>query len=105
MDPVSALGIAAAVAQFIQFSGSLVSKSRQIYKQGSCLDLVECENATKRLAELMAAVLGSMSTSNGLGMALLLDADCQALDIICSDCLRLSKELQEALKEVQVKEG
>lgn len=94
MDPVSVLGIAAAAAQFIQFSGSLVSKSREIYALGSCLSNVECERATQRLVELTEKIQRFPSQRS--------DVTCKQ---ICDNCLNLSKELLRSLKEVQIKDG
>ena len=35
MDPLSALGLAAAVVQFVEFSGSLIADTYKVYKYGS----------------------------------------------------------------------
>jgi len=67
MDPLSALGVAASVAQFVQFASSLVSKSREIYVHGASLDHVECESATKRLVELTANIRTSSKELENLG--------------------------------------
>lgn len=66
MDPLSALGIVAAVAQFLQFAGSLVSDAKQIYAKGSLVNHVECENATKRLSSLTKEIQGSMCELDSL---------------------------------------
>ena len=54
MEPLSALSVAAAVVQFVDFGSSLVSKSREIYKssQGASIGQAESEIATKRLVDL-----------------------------------------------------
>ena len=99
MDPVSALGVAAAVAQFLQFAGSLVSESQQLYKEGALVDHIECENATKRLEGLVREVRGSLSDLDSLGK---LSEDAQALMVICVRCNKLSEDLIAQLGELRV---
>jgi predicted RNase H-like nuclease (RuvC/YqgF family) len=101
MDPLSALGIAASVVQFVQFSGSLVSKSKQIYKHGALLDHVECETATRRLTELSTDVESSLKDLEELGS---LSHDAKTLKLICSNCAKLSEELISRLEKIQVNE-
>lgn len=102
MDPLSAFGVAASIAQFIQFGGSLVSKSRQIYKQGAILDHVQCGNATRRLEELTDDVKAFLKELQGLGE---LSADAKALEVICCNCLNLSAELLSRLDKIRLDEG
>jgi hypothetical protein len=54
MDGLSALSVAASVAQFIEFTCSLVTKSKEIYTSahGASVQQVEMEAAIKRLVEL-----------------------------------------------------
>ena len=99
MDPLSALGVAASVVQFVQFGGSLVSKSRQIYKRGTLLDHVECAAATRRLTELANDVKSSLKDLEKLGN---LSSDAEALKFICSRCVKLSEELLSRLERVRV---
>lgn len=90
MDPVSALGIAASVVQFLQFGSSLVSKTRQIYSQGAISDHVECESATRRLVDLTKQITNSLTDLGSLGA---LSLDSQALQKICEKCVELSNGL------------
>jgi hypothetical protein len=102
MDPLSALGIAAAVAQFVQFGGSLVSKSRQIYTNGAVRDQIECEGATTRLAELTGNIKSSLKDLESLGNP---SSDAKALGAICDNCIRLSAELLLRLETLRVDEN
>jgi hypothetical protein len=54
MEPLSALSVAASVAQFLEFGYSLVSKSREIYgsAQGTSIQNAELETATNHLLGL-----------------------------------------------------
>jgi len=99
MDPLSALGIAAAVAQFLQFAGSLVSGSQQIYAAGALVDHIECENATKRLDSLAKEIHSSLGDLGSLGT---LSNDAEALRVICVRCSKLSDELIAQLGELRV---
>jgi hypothetical protein len=102
MDGLSALGVAASVVQFLQFSGSLVSKSRQFYTQGALLKDVECEHASKRLGELTGQIRASLKNLETSGS---LSSDAQALETICGNCMNLSAELLARLNELRVDEN
>jgi hypothetical protein len=84
MDPVTALGIAAAVAQFIQFGSSLASQASRIYRSsdGALLENIECESQSRRLKDLCEG----MRNSSG-----------EALKEVCEGCLEVAGELQELL--------
>jgi hypothetical protein len=97
MDPVSALGIAASVVQFLQFGSSLVSKIRQIYSQGALSDHVECESATRRLVDLTKQITNDLTDLGSLGA---LSLDSQALQKICEKCVELSNELLSRLADL-----
>jgi hypothetical protein len=90
MDPLSALGVAASIVQFLQFGCCLVSKTRQIHNDGALLDHAECENATKRLLGLTGSVEKSLKEIEQLGT---LSPDSSALKNVCSNCIVLSNEL------------
>lgn len=99
MDPLSALGVAASVVQFVQFGSSLVSKSTQIYKNGTSLAYAECENATRRLNDLTTDVKGSLRELQSLGNP---SPDAKALKAICYNCVTLSEELLNRLEKIKV---
>ena len=103
MDPLSALGVAASVVQFLQFGGSLVSKSRQIYTQGTLLDDVKCKKASKRLNELTGRI--RVSLKEELEKTGTLSSDARALGIICGNCTKLSSELLLNLNKLRVDEN
>lgn len=54
MEALAALGLAAAVVQFVNYSTGLVSKGRQIYysSTGALAENTEMEEASKRLQAL-----------------------------------------------------
>jgi hypothetical protein len=58
MDGLSALSVAASVAQFLEFGCSLVSKSKEIYPSvdGALPRNISTEDATRRLIELSEVI-------------------------------------------------
>lgn len=61
MEPVAALGVAAAVVQFVDFSSRLVSKGHELYHSatGELAENAEMEKASKRLQELVEPLQSS----------------------------------------------
>ena len=61
MDPLSALSVAAAVVQFVDYSSRMVSKSREIYKSadGALAENIDLEVASKCLQRLTEPLRGS----------------------------------------------
>jgi hypothetical protein len=102
MDPVSALGIAAAVVQFVQYGGSLVSKARQINAQGALVDYVDCENATRRLTELTNSIKVSLRLFETHCLSSSQSSDATALEVICQNCLNSSGELLARLDSLHL---
>lgn len=102
MDGLSALSVAASVAQFIEFGLDLVSKSKEIYKSanGASIKHEETEAATKRLVQLsdrlkMSAIDQSITSGNLL-------AEDQALRTVCNRCIVVSNELLQKLNKLKV---
>ena len=92
MDPITALGIAGNVVQFIDFGLKAVSKAREIHAS-STGSLVENVNLTL-LAEDIAAVTAKLSISTGAGV----ESGNGSLDDICKRCVEAATELLGALK-------
>lgn len=90
MDPLSALSLASSVVQFVQFGGSLVSKSRQIYEHGKLQSNIDFEEAVHRLTALTGGVKSSLGDLNDLGQ---LSRSSKAMKDICERCEKLGDEL------------
>ena len=103
MDPISALSVAAAVVQFIQFGCSLASKASRIYKsvEGVLPEQIECENATERLVNLSEKIRSSMPEVQAPPLGSIL-ADTRALRDICRGCIEVSTELQSILRKLRL---
>jgi hypothetical protein len=102
MDGLSALSVAASVAQFIEFGCSLVSKSHQIYKstRGLSVQHAETENATNRLLELNTRLTISLdidAQSGSYG-----PRDSTSIREICRGCVDVSGELLKKLDKLRL---
>jgi hypothetical protein len=93
MDRLSALSVAASVAQFLEFGCSLVSKSKEIYRsaEGASSQQIEVEAATKRLVELSARIKAG--------------AEDQTLQAVCDGCVSVSQILLAKLEKLKVRDG
>jgi hypothetical protein len=101
MDGLSALSVAASVAQFIEFSCSLVTKSKEIYTSahGTPLQQVEMEAAVKRLIELSERIKTAPSRNRGS------IAQDQALTSICQGCATISNQLLAKLNKLKLQDS
>jgi hypothetical protein len=102
MDGLSALSIAGSVAQFIEFSCSLVAKSKEIYASahGAPLRRIELESATQRLVELSERIRTAAQLQTGHSSSI--STKDQALDGICQGCLNVSSQLLSKLNTLKV---
>ncbi|PMD34400.1 hypothetical protein L207DRAFT_468687 [Hyaloscypha variabilis F] len=105
MDGLSALSVAASVAQFIEFGCSLVSKSKEIYESTRGLPkvYVEAENATNRLLELSRRLTTSLEIEKQSMHSDSSDSD--PLKIICEECVKLSEKLLKKLEKLRLADG
>lgn len=115
MDPITALGAAAAVLQLIQFGGSIILKARQIHHFTGHIvpEYLDCEATTQRvsqLAENLKKSLGKLQASHGaLGVLSIAEqeeiAEAQAIEKICVKCLDFSDTLLGQLRKLQLQEN
>lgn len=94
MDPLSGLGLAANILQFIEFATEVVSKGNAIRKStdGSIEGNAQLAAACSRMQSLAAALQRSSHasvTSNDI-----------ALDAICRDCSQIAAELHNKLQRL-----
>ncbi|TGO33742.1 hypothetical protein BHYA_0229g00070 [Botrytis hyacinthi] len=102
MDPITALGVAAAVIQFIDYSTGLALKGREIYKSGELGANVELEEATNRLQNLVEPLRSSLHSGiQNAPSPSPADAD-RALKDICTKCVDLSEELSGLLGSLKL---
>jgi hypothetical protein len=107
MDPLSALSVAAAVVQFVDYSTRVVAKGSKLYKsaEGALSENIELQTASTRLQRLSGALQDSLRLGQqGLQKGPLGEND-QALEDICEACVKVSKELVERLEKLKVPDG
>src|ERR1700683_780713 len=104
MDPLSALSVAAAVIQFVDYGAGIVSKGTQLYKSvdGALGENIELETASIRLQRLSSGVQGSLSQArqdSTQGSPTQVDQD---LETICKECVTVSQELVDKLETLKL---
>jgi hypothetical protein len=108
MDGLSALSVAASVAQFIEFGCTLITKSKEIYNstQGALLQQVEIEEATRRLVDLSERIKTSTHLQTNPDPSIETDVtENEALVTICQGCLSVSNQLLSKLNALKVADG
>ncbi|KAF7940040.1 uncharacterized protein EAE98_000167 [Botrytis deweyae] len=102
MDPITALGVAAAVIQFIDYSTGIALKGREIYKSGELGANVKLGEATNRLQNLVEPLRSSLHSGiQNAPSPSPADAD-RALKDICTKCIDLSEELRGLLGSLKL---
>lgn len=101
MDPVTALGIAAATVQFISFAGDVISKSREIYSSadGTLLAQNELDTITKSLRSLCAPL---RQWDPATEMQRRANPTELRLKDLCRGCVKVADELEKALEKLKV---
>ena len=61
MEPLTALGLAASVAQFIDFGSKLVGKTREIAKAGSSVSIAHLSTLTSDLIDINKSLESNIS--------------------------------------------
>jgi len=90
LDPITALGVAGNVVQFIDFGLNATSKAREIHRSadGALAENVDLEVVTKDLAVVAQKLETRGGATTGSG----------GLDDICRRCTEAAKELLAALQ-------
>jgi hypothetical protein len=103
MDPLSALSVAAAVVQFVQFGADLRSKTTELAKSpaGTLVAHEELSAASYRLIKLNDELRKSYSSSNARNLT----QDERALLEVALNCSRIASEFEKALHSLKVAPG
>jgi hypothetical protein len=103
LDPISALSVAAAVVQFVDFSRELVCKSKELFgsARGATEENLGIQTVTLRLQQLADRITKSAKKSSSACAAV---QDSPRLRQICAECDDISKRLLEKLYELKVPE-
>ena len=96
MDPVSALGVAATVVQFVDFTISLVSGTYKIYNSASYNrdENFDLKTITTSLNELNSDLRHSLTP---VASTHKLSPRNEAIDTLCKECTKVAEKLLSAL--------
>jgi hypothetical protein len=97
MDPVTAVGFAASILNFIDFSWNLVQGTYEVYKSGS--------GATAENAQISTILEDLQEVTEGLHSDLKVGSEyAKQLSKLANNCLGLSRDLTKTLEKLRVKE-
>jgi len=99
LDPITALGLAGNVVQFLDFSISLVGKAHDIYKSpdGSLSENVDAENVARKIKILQSKLQADEKDNPSY------DSEMEGLlEGMCSSCDAAAKELLEVLETLKI---
>ncbi|KAI3401782.1 hypothetical protein diail_8160 [Diaporthe ilicicola] len=105
MDPVSAVGLAAAVVQFVQFTSGLLKGTHDIYKsiQGSSKASLELDDVYQRLYGFSSALQNRICSEPVTMLAQLQDLETEtSLNELASSCQAACEELLSVVGQVRV---
>lgn len=104
LDPLTAVSLASAVVQFVDFSCKIVSKSRQLgaATRGAKIEASNSEVVTRDLLKLSEKMKEKLA--NAVADESPSDDD-QALEEICNGCIGVSETLLARLEKLKVQKG
>lgn len=104
MDPFSALSVATAVVQFIDFSSELIGGSREIYSSvsGQLQEHAELEQIGSSLANLSNDLKVSLSGNPPTNQ---LSPNDRELHSLCKQCEEIADELLEVLAQLKTQDN
>ncbi|KAF1985983.1 hypothetical protein K402DRAFT_454666 [Aulographum hederae CBS 113979] len=99
MDPLSALGLAANVVQFVEFGAKIVSRSHTLYKSGQLVDWRDLQATANELALLFKTLKRSTTTISSVPQ---FKPEEQALYRLAEECADVAHELNEVTEGLKV---
>jgi hypothetical protein len=102
MDPITALGLAASIVPFVDFSSRILSDVVEIYHNGSKLEMRELETINKDLLDISTGIKSEMAQVRSSGSTL--SAADQALYSLSEQVSAVASELLKALNSLKVDE-
>jgi hypothetical protein len=99
MDPISALGLAAAVCQFVDFGSKVIHTTYNIHQStnGATQENIELAELTTTLHDLQARLAAPRTPSTGN------DTDQKALEELAAKCRNIAADLLKLLNGLKVK--
>jgi hypothetical protein len=111
MEPLTALSVAAAVGQFVDFGFRILIDARELYKssEGAFLEDIELSKVSQDLTALSEDVECKLADGNGQRRQTLesgtslttMDKSGEIFVRLCCECKDISQELLDALSELQ----
>lgn len=99
MDPLSAVGLAGTIVQFVDFSLKIVGEGVELYKSGSLELNKQVEFTTRDLRNFTTKLRVQQSTH---ARDAVLSENDLALETLCHDCNEVAEQLLERLKKLEV---
>ena len=100
MDPISALGLAGNIIQFIDFGCKLFSKTKAIYKDGSLTESIDMQVVTDDLRQYSEKLRQGLQSSGTQQLGF--SEDEKALLSMCDGCLQVAGEIDKALQALKL---
>lgn len=99
IDPMTALGLAGNIIQFVDFAIKLFAKTREIHEsaEGSLRTNLDIENATKTIQILQSKLIAVPSADNAQA-----SETQHLLEGLCSSCNDTATELLRALEKLKL---
>jgi hypothetical protein len=106
MEAVTALGVAAAALQFVDFGIKLVSKTRQLHGsfKGALPENIEIEDTSKRIYTMVDTFQSALTPRGQAGGQGPISESDQILEEICKGCVDVSKQLLTRMEKLKVKD-
>jgi predicted nuclease with TOPRIM domain len=97
LEPLTAIGLAGTLIQFVDFSSKIVSKASAIYASadGALPENQDAETVAQSLQVLDAKIRAGLATSSGTKSE-------EALKELCGECDSVAQELLKALEKLKI---
>lgn len=99
MDPVTCLGVASAVVQFVDFTFEILSGAQQLYEDGQLKVHEQTSKVVKDFSNLGKEMGLSLRSAKAARSLTKNEAE---LETICKDCSKLADEMATKLKKFQL---
>lgn len=101
MDPLTAIGLASAIVQFVDFGRNLISESHEMYRsiEGTSKTNMDTENIAKQIHSLSEHLLSSDQSYEETGAPF---ENQRVLRSLATECRSVASELLDLLKDLKV---
>lgn len=103
LDPLTAISLAGNVAQFVDFSSSIVSRTRELTKSsyGATQEAYNAEILIRDLVRITEQVKDGARTASASSP----EEEDKALEGLCDGCIILSERMIKRLEKLKLEEG